>query len=117
MDLAEAAGRAARTGSVFGGSNQGAASTQFPAPWPGLGMDPLGPTFRAETQHGTAVDPTVPPLPEEDEVAAEPEDRSTELLRRVFAGSRERDVSRVKLAKMPAPTGSPGLPLAKAWQD
>ena len=47
FDLAGAAGRAARTGSVFGGSDQGAASTQFPPPWPGLGMDPLGPTFRA----------------------------------------------------------------------
>ena len=47
FDLAGAAGRAARTGSVFGGSDQEAASTQFPPPWPGLGMGPLGPTFRA----------------------------------------------------------------------
>ena len=41
FDLAGAAGRAARTG----GSDQGAATTQFPPPWPGLGMNPLGPTF------------------------------------------------------------------------
>ena len=75
----------------------------------------LGPTFRAETQ----TDPTVPPLPEEEgvEATAEPEDPSAELLRRVLAGAREPDVSRVKLAKMPAPTGSRGLPPAKAWQD
>ena len=37
FDLAGAAGRAARTGSVFGGSDQGTASSQFPPPWPGLG--------------------------------------------------------------------------------
>ena len=49
FDLAGAAGRAARTGSVFGGSDQGTASPQFPPSWPGLGMNPLGPTFRAET--------------------------------------------------------------------
>ena len=107
-DLAGAAGRAARTGSVFGGSDQGAASAQFPPPWAGPGMHPLVPTFRAET----------PPLPEEEgEVAAEPEVPSTELLRKVLAGSPEPDVSRVKLAKMPAPTGSRGLPPAKAWQE
>ena len=111
VDLAGAAGRGARTGSVFEGSDQGAESTQFPPPWPWLGMNPLEPTFRAETQ----ADPTVPPLPDqEEEVAAEPEDSSTELLRRVLAGSREPDVSRVK---MPASTGSRGLPPAKAWQD
>ena len=65
-------------------------------------MNPLGPTFRAETQ----TDPTVPPLPEEEggEVTAEPEDPSAELLRRVLAGDREPDVPRVKLARMPAPT-------------
>ena len=56
-DLAEAAGRAARIGSVFGGSDQGTAASQFPPPWPGLGMNPFGPTFRAESQ----TDPTVPP--------------------------------------------------------
>ena len=38
-------------------------------------------------------------------------------LRSVLAGSREPDASRVKLAKMPAPTGSRGLPPAQAWQD
>ena len=102
FDLAGAAERAAGTGCVFGGSDQGAASTQFPPPWPGLGMNPLG------------TDPTVPPLPEEEgERAAEPEDLSTELLRKMLAGSRERDISRVKLAKMPAPTGFRGLPPAK----
>ena len=49
-------------------------------------MNPLGPTFRAETQ----TDPTVPPLPEEGggEATAEPDDTSAELLRRVLAGSR-----------------------------
>ena len=77
-------------------------------------MNPLGPTFRDETQDETTADPTVPPLPEEE---GEPEDPSTELLRRVLAGSREPDVSQVKLAKMPAPTGSRGLLRAKAWQD
>ena len=56
--LAGAAERAARTGSVFGGSDQGAASAAFPPPWPGLGLNLLGPTFRAETQHGAAADPT-----------------------------------------------------------
>ena len=98
FDLAGAAGRAARTGSVFGGSDQGTASSQFPPPWPGLGMNPLGPTFSAETQR----DPTVPPLPEEEggEATAEPEDPSAELLRRVLAGSREPDDSRVKLARI-----------------
>ena len=35
------------------------------------------------------------------------------LLRKMLAGSRERDISRVKLAKMPAPTGFRGLPPAK----
>ena len=96
------------------GSDQGTASSQFPPPWPGLGMNPLGPTFRAETQ----TDPTVP-SPEEEggEATAEPEDPSAELLRRVLAGARELDVSRVKLAKMPAPTGSRDLPPAQAWQD
>ena len=60
FDLAgAAAGRAARTGSVFGESDQGTASSQFPPPWPGLGVDPLGTTFRAETQ----TNPTIPPLP------------------------------------------------------
>ena len=113
FDLAGAAGRAARTRSVFGGSDQGTASSQVPPPWPGLGMNPLGPTFRAETQ----TDPTVPPLPEEGEATAEPEDPSAELLRRVLAGAREPDVSRVKLARMPAPTGSRELPPTKAWQD
>ena len=77
-------------------------------------MNPLGPTFRSETQ----ANPTDPTLPEEEgEVAAETEDPSTELLRSVLAGSREPDVSRAKLAKIPAPTGSRGLPPAKAWQD
>ena len=47
----------------------------------------------------------------------EPEDHSAELLRRLLAGNRETDISRVKLAKMPAPTGSRGLPPAKAWQN
>ena len=59
------------------------------------------------TQHGaTAADATDPPLPEEEETGEqEPEDHSTELLKRVLAGNRETDISRVKLAKMPAPTG------------
>ena len=71
----------------------------------GPGMHPLAPTFRAET----------PPLPEEEgEVAAEPEDPSTELLRKVLAANREPDVPRVKLAEILAPTGSRGLPPAKA---
>ena len=115
FSLAGAARRAARTGSVFGGSYQD--TTTFPPPWPGLGLNPLG--FRAETQHGTtSADATDPPLPEEEETGEqEAEDHSAELLRRVLAGNRENDISRVKLAKMPAPTGSRGLPLAKAWQD
>ena len=72
FNLAGGAGRAARTGSVFGGSDQG--TTAFPPPWPGLGLNPLG--FRAETQHGaTAADTTDPPLPEEEETGEqEPED-------------------------------------------
>ena len=114
FNLAGAAGRATRTGSVFGRSDDGAASAAFPPPWPGLGLNPLG----AETHHRAAADPTVPPLPEEEvEGAAEREDPSTELLRRVLAGNREPDTSRVKLAKMPAPTGSRGFPPAKAGQD
>ena len=75
FDLAGAAGRAVRTGrSMFGRSGQETAASQFPPPWPGLGMNPLGPTFRAETQ----TEPTVPPLPEEQggEATAEPEDPS-----------------------------------------
>ena len=74
-------------------------------------MNPPEPTLRAETQ----TDPTVPPLPVDEggEATAEPEDPSAELLRRVLAGSREPDVSRVKLAKMPAPTGSHQL----CWKD
>ena len=108
--LAGAAGRAPRTGSVFGGSDQGT----FPPPWPGLGMNPPGPALRAETY----TDPTVLPLPEEGvEATAEPEIPSAEILRRVLAGARELDVSRVKLAKITAPTGSRGLPPAKAWQE
>ena len=84
------------------GMCQGAASAAFPPPWPGLGLNPRGPTFRAETQHGAAAYPTVPPLPEEgEEGSAEPEDPLTELLRRVLAGNRESDMSRVKLAKIP----------------
>ena len=106
--------RAARAGSVFGGSDQGAVSTGSPPPWPGQGTSPLGPTSDAETQHGAAADPTVPPLPEEEgEGEAEREDPSTEPLRKVAAGRREPEISRVK----PAPTGSRGLPPAKAWQD
>ena len=67
-------------------------------------------SFRVETQ----TDPTVPRLREEGgEATAEPEDPSAELLKRVLAGAREQDVSRVKLARMPAPTGSEGLPPAK----
>ena len=98
---------------MFGGSDQETVSSQFPPPWPGLGMNPLGPTPRAEPQ----TDPTVPPLPEEEgEVTAEPEDPSTELLRRMCAGAREPDVSRVKLARTPAPTRSRGLPPTNAWQ-
>ena len=79
----------------------------------------LLPRVSLEVQSGdSTADPTVPPLSEEEgEVAAEPEDPPTELLRRVLAGSREPDVSRVKLAKMPAPTRSQSLPPAKAWQD
>ena len=56
-------------------------------------------------------------MPEEGDVAAEPEDPTTELLRKVLAGSRGPDVSRVKLTKMPALMGSRGLRWAKAWQD
>ena len=83
INLAGAAARAARTGSVFEGSDQGAASTAFPPPWPGLGLNLLGPTFRAETEHGAAA-PTGPPLREEEEAGEEePEDPSTELLRSV----------------------------------
>ena len=85
FDLAGAAGRAAGTGSVFGGSDQETASSQFPPPWPGLGVNPLGTTSRAETQ-------TNPTIPEEGgEDTAEPGDPSAELLRRVLAGSREPD--------------------------
>ena len=78
-------------------------------------MSPLGTTFRAETQ----TKPTIPPLLEEErgDDTAEPEDPSTEPLKRVLAGSGEPDVSRVTLAKMPALTGSRGLPPARAWQD
>ena len=61
FDLAGTAGRAARTVSVFGGIDQETASSQFQPPWPGLGVNPLGTTFRAESQ----TNPTVPPLPEE----------------------------------------------------
>ena len=48
-------------------------------------------------RHGLGVrlktNPTIPPLPEEGgDDRAEPEDPSTELLRRVLAGSREPDV-------------------------
>ena len=96
FNLAGTAGRAARTGCVYGGSDQGAASAAFPPPWPVLGLNPLG---RAETQRKAAAGATVPPLP------AEPEDLSTELLRKVLAGNREPDISRVKLAKMPAGEG------------
>ena len=39
FDLTEAAGRAARTGCVFGESDQRTASSQFPPPWPGLGSE------------------------------------------------------------------------------
>ena len=115
FNLAGAAERAARTGSVFGESDQG--TMTFPPPWPGLGLNPLG--CRAETQHGiTNADATDPPLPEEEETGEqEPVYHSAELLRRVLAGNRENDISRVKLAKMPAATGSRGLPPAKAWQD
>ena len=115
FNLAGAARRAARTGSVFGGSAQD--TTAFPPPWSGMGLNPLG--FKAETQHGVNVaDVTDPPLPEEGEAGEqEAEDHSAELLRRVLAGNRETDISRVMLAKMPAPTGSRGLPPEKAWQD
>ena len=115
FNLAGAAGRAARTGSVFGGCDQD--TTAFPPPWPGLELNPID--FRAEAQHGAnAADATDPPLPEGREtVEQEPEDHSAELLRRVLAGNRETDISRVKLAKMPTPTGSRGLPPVKAWQD
>ena len=56
FDLAGVAWRAARTGSVYGGNNQGAVSTQCSPPWSGLGMNLLGPTLRFETQ----TDPTGP---------------------------------------------------------
>ena len=73
-------------------------------------MNPLGPAFRAET----AADPKVPPLPaEEGEGAAEPEDPLTELAKKELAGSREPR----RIASQPAPTGSRGLPPAKASQD
>ena len=66
-------------GSVFGGSDQETASSQFPPPWSGLGVNPLGTTYRAETQ----TNPTIPPLPEEGgDDTAEPDDPSTELLKK-----------------------------------
>ena len=78
-------------------------------------MNPLGPSFTTETQHGTTADPTVPPLPEEEvEIAAEPEDPSTELVRKVLIGNREPDISRVQLAKMPALARSEDLPPEEA---
>ena len=63
-------------------------------------MNPLGPTFRAETQ----TDPTVPPLPEEEgrEATAEPEDPSAELLRRVSGGAREPNASSDRISKFAA---------------
>ena len=78
-------------------------------------MNRLGTTFRAETQ----TNPTIPPLLEEEggDDIVELEDPLTELLRKVLAGIHELDVSRVKLSKMPVPTGSRGLPPAIAWQD
>ena len=56
FDLAGAAWRAARTGSVYGASDQGAVSMQCSPPWSGLGMNLLGPTLRFETR----ADPTGP---------------------------------------------------------
>ena len=115
LNLAGAAGRDARTGSVLGRSDQGAAPAALPPPWPGLGLNPCGPTFRAETQHGVAADRTTPPLPEkEEEGAAEPADPSTELLRKMLAGNCEPDISRVKLVSSDE---SSRLPQAKAWED
>ena len=84
FDLAGAAGRAARTGSVFGAIRGQLHHNSHRHGRPGLGMNPLGPTLRAETQ----TDPKVPPVPEEEgEVTVEAEDPSTELLRRMLAGA------------------------------
>ena len=108
FDLAGAAGRAARTWERSRSGINAVSTTMA------MAGNESSRTFGAETK----ADPTVPPLPEEEgQVAAEPEDPSTELLRKLLAESREPDVSRVKLAKMSAPTGSRGLPPAKAWQD
>ena len=75
--------------------------------------------FKTKAQHGAnAADATDPPLPQGRETGEqEPEDHSAELLKRVLAGKRETDISRVKLAKMPTPTGSRSSPPVKAWQD
>ena len=47
FNLAGAADGATRTGSVFGRSDQGAASAAFPPPWPGLGLNPPGPNVKS----------------------------------------------------------------------
>ena len=60
FNLAGAAERVARIGSVFGGDQD---TTAFPPPWPGLGLNPL--RFRAETQRdANAADENDPSLSE-----------------------------------------------------
>ena len=58
FDLAEAAGGASRTGSVFGGSDQGAAPAAFPPPRPRLGVNSLGPTLGAQSTGSAAATDT-----------------------------------------------------------
>ena len=90
FNLAGAAGRAARIGSVF----EVAITEQRRRRSHRRGLD------------GAAADPTGPPLPEKEEAGeGEPEGPSTELLRRVLAGNREPDTSRVKLAKIASSDG------------
>ena len=81
--------------------------TRIPPPWLELGLNPLGPAFRVQsTSSGAAADATGPRPPEEEEAGpAEPVEPSLEFLK-VVAGNRELDISRVKLAKIPSPTGS-----------
>ena len=60
---------------------------------------------RDKPLQSTQDESTVPSLTEEEgEVVVESEDPTTKLLRRVLTGFRESDVSRIKLAKISAPT-------------
>ena len=94
---------------VFGGSDQGTASSQFPPHGQDCGYPRSELRLKQTRQFHRCL--------KKEEATAEPEDPSAELLRRMLAGAREKDVSRVKLARLPAPTGSRGLPPPKAWQD